>query len=127
MTIALLRYLTIFCLTGKAWCDYCEWDLCGGDQYCCGDNQCCDYVYKHWYFWVGVVFLVLLVSACGGIFRYYYYRQWNTHAHTHHAGSNTPYYPCPPHPPHQAPPVAPKISNRDPHFQVTQDCLKVEM
>ncbi|KAB7500998.1 hypothetical protein Anas_14332 [Armadillidium nasatum] len=30
--------------------NYCEWDLCRSDQYCCGDNTCCDYVYSLWYF-----------------------------------------------------------------------------
>ncbi|KAB7500198.1 hypothetical protein Anas_12913 [Armadillidium nasatum] len=55
--------------------NYCEWDLCRSDQYCCGDNTCCDYVYSLWYFWVGVIFLILMLSACGGLFRLYY-RSW---------------------------------------------------
>lgn len=55
------------------WGYYCEWDLCGSDQYCCGDNLCCDYVYSLWYFWVGILFVVILLSACGGLFRYCYY------------------------------------------------------
>lgn len=54
---------------------YCEWGLCENGQYCCGDNQCCEYVYSLWYFWVGIVFIVLLLSACGGLFRYCYYNQ----------------------------------------------------
>lgn len=51
---------------------YCNHNLCGDEQYCCGDNLCCDYVYSLWYFWVGVVFLILMLSACGGFFRYCY-------------------------------------------------------
>lgn len=51
---------------------YCDHDLCEDDQYCCGDNLCCEYVYSLWYFWVGVVFLILVLSACGGFFRYCY-------------------------------------------------------
>ncbi|GAB6029048.1 hypothetical protein CHUAL_004834 [Chamberlinius hualienensis] len=52
---------------------YCEWDQCGSAQYCCGDNLCCEYVYSLWYFWVGILFVVILLSACGGLFRYCYY------------------------------------------------------
>ncbi|KAG8192633.1 hypothetical protein JTE90_017195 [Oedothorax gibbosus] len=51
---------------------YCNHDLCREDQYCCGDNLCCDYVYSPWYFWAGVVFMVVMLSACGGLFRYCY-------------------------------------------------------
>ncbi|XP_054716283.1 uncharacterized protein LOC129225798 [Uloborus diversus] len=51
---------------------YCNHDLCREDQYCCGDNMCCDYVYSPWYFWAGVVFMILVLSACGGLFRYCY-------------------------------------------------------
>ncbi|KAF2352283.1 WW domain-binding protein 1-like [Trinorchestia longiramus] len=51
---------------------YCEFELCFSEQYCCGDNLCCEYVYSLWYFWVGIVFAVLLVSACVGLFRYHW-------------------------------------------------------
>ncbi|KAG8237720.1 hypothetical protein J437_LFUL017839 [Ladona fulva] len=50
---------------------YCEWDLCGPDQYCCGDNICCNNVYSLWYFWAGIIILVIMLSTCGGgFFRY---------------------------------------------------------
>uniref|UniRef100_T1JH95 Calpain catalytic domain-containing protein n=1 Tax=Strigamia maritima TaxID=126957 RepID=T1JH95_STRMM len=70
----LLEYL-FGTITGKnaVYAYYCEWDQCETDQYCCGDNLCCDYVYSLWYFWVGIVFVVILLSACGGLFRYCYY------------------------------------------------------
>ncbi|XP_023716950.1 WW domain binding protein 1-like [Cryptotermes secundus] len=51
---------------------YCEWDLCDVDQYCCGDNQCCSNVYSQWYFWAGIIFLIIMLSSCGGFFRYCY-------------------------------------------------------
>lgn len=51
---------------------YCEWDYCQEGQYCCGDNLCCNYVYSPWYFWAGMVFLIIMLSSCGGFFRYCY-------------------------------------------------------
>ncbi|XP_076067031.1 uncharacterized protein LOC143040220 [Oratosquilla oratoria] len=70
------QLLILLSLSHKVLGNYCEWNICGSEQYCCGDNQCCDYVYSLWYFWVGIVFVIILVSACGGLFRYYY-RRWN--------------------------------------------------
>lgn len=61
-----------FLLVSKVSAYYCNHDLCREDQYCCGDNLCCDYVYSPWYFWAGVVFMILVLSACGGLFRYCY-------------------------------------------------------
>lgn len=52
---------------------------------------------------VGVVFMVLLVSACGGLFRYYYHR-WTS------KGSLPPYLPA-------------HISSHDSHFQVRPGVL----
>ncbi|KAF8774657.1 uncharacterized protein LOC129983870 [Argiope bruennichi] len=64
--------LNVFLLLNQVSAYYCNHDLCREDQYCCGDNLCCDYVYSPWYFWAGVVFMVLVLSACGGLFRYCY-------------------------------------------------------
>uniref|UniRef100_A0A0N7ZCE5 Vesicular, overexpressed in cancer, prosurvival protein 1 n=1 Tax=Scylla olivacea TaxID=85551 RepID=A0A0N7ZCE5_SCYOL len=107
MLPAPLTLLAAACLAGEVAANYCEWDLCGGEQYCCGDNLCCDYVNHHWYFWVGVVFMVLLVSACGGLFRYYYHR-WTS------KGSLPPYLPA-------------HISPHDSHFKLTDDSEKGSM
>lgn len=74
-------FLLLLSFTQEAWAYYCEWDLCGSDQYCCGDNLCCEYVYSLWYFWVGVLFVVILLSACGGLFRYCYYNNSNSSSH----------------------------------------------
>lgn len=60
-------------------------------------------------FRVGVVFLVLLLSACGGLFRYYY-RRWYTE------GSGLPYIPFPASPAYSSLPT--HISNQEPLFQV---------
>ncbi|XP_045619670.1 WW domain-binding protein 1 isoform X1 [Procambarus clarkii] len=114
----LLQLLALACLASTVAGHYCEWDLCGSEQYCCGDNLCCDYVYSLWYFWVGVVFLVLLVSACGGLFRYYY-RQWSS------AGSGPPYIPFPASPTYTSLPT--RISSHDPLFQITEDAVKPKL
>jgi len=46
---------------------YCEFDSCIEGQYCCGENICCNNsFYNHWYFWVCVVLVLLLIS--GGVF-----------------------------------------------------------
>ncbi|CAG0918080.1 unnamed protein product [Notodromas monacha] len=49
---------------------YCEFGQCGNDEYCCGKNLCCTYVYRMWYPWIGVMFVLLLLLACAGLFRY---------------------------------------------------------
>lgn len=62
---------------------YCEFNLCASaDQYCCGDNLCCDYVYHTWYMWVFIVFILLVASACGGFLRFCYYRTDPIFMHT---------------------------------------------
>ncbi|CAL1294575.1 unnamed protein product [Larinioides sclopetarius] len=43
--------LNVFLLLNQVSAYYCNHDLCREDQYCCGDNLCCDYVYSPWYFW----------------------------------------------------------------------------
>lgn len=113
-----LKLISFVSVTGVVSGHYCEWDLCDSEQYCCGDNLCCDYVYSLWYFWVGVVFLVLLLSACGGLFRYYY-RRWYTE------GSGLPYIPFPASPAYSSLPT--HISNQEPLFQITDDGKKTEM
>ncbi|XP_071533673.1 uncharacterized protein [Panulirus ornatus] len=115
MALSLLKYLAFLCLTEKVAGHYCEWDLCGSEQYCCGDNQCCDYVYSLWYFWVGVVFLVLLLSACGGLFRYYY-RRWSSEGSGPPFPTNPAYTSLPTH-----------ISSQDPLFQITEDAVKPDL
>lgn len=115
MALLVFKLFVIICLSRKVAGHYCEWNLCGSEQYCCGDNLCCDYVYSLWYFWVGVLFLVLLLSACGGLFRYYY-RRWSAE------GGGPPYKPFPAYsslPTH--------ISSQDPLFQVTEDGVKPEL
>lgn len=115
MTASLLKLLALVCLSRKVSGHYCEYDLCDSEQYCCGDNICCDYVYSLWYFWVGVVFLVLLVSACGGLFRYYY-RRWSQE------GGGPPYTSLPSSPPRTLLPQ--HMSSHDPLFQVREDSGK---
>ncbi|XP_015904303.1 uncharacterized protein [Parasteatoda tepidariorum] len=68
----ILFSINILLLTNQVSAYYCNHDLCKEDQYCCGDNLCCEYVYSPWYFWAGVVFMILILSACGGLFRYCY-------------------------------------------------------
>lgn len=89
--------------------------------YVCINVCSCTYTYRYvlviWksnLYWivlfrVGVVFLVLLLSACGGLFRYYY-RRWYTE------GSGLPYIPFPASPAYSSLPT--HISNQEPLFQV---------
>ncbi|GFU85084.1 uncharacterized protein TNCV_1553471 [Trichonephila clavipes] len=82
--------INVLLLVNQVSAYYCNHDLCRSDQYCCGDNLCCDYVYSPWYFWAGVVIMVLILSACGGLFRYCY--DSNSYVVMHSA--NETYYPC---------------------------------
>ncbi|XP_071454393.1 uncharacterized protein [Hetaerina americana] len=60
--------ITIFIslLFGIVLAYYCEWNLCGPDEYCCGENYCCNSVYSLWYFWAGIVILAIMLWSCGG-------------------------------------------------------------
>ncbi|CAH1382126.1 hypothetical protein MTP99_006042 [Tenebrio molitor] len=49
---------------------YCEFGFCEGDKYCCGDNECCDRLTDLWYFWIGIVIVVIFIIAV--IFLKYY-------------------------------------------------------
>ncbi|GFY51878.1 uncharacterized protein TNIN_66131 [Trichonephila inaurata madagascariensis] len=82
--------INVLLLVNQVSAYYCNHDLCRSDQYCCGDNLCCDYVYSPWYFWAGVVIMILILSACGGLFRYCY--ESNSYVVMHSA--NETYYPC---------------------------------
>ncbi|KDR17713.1 hypothetical protein L798_07252 [Zootermopsis nevadensis] len=67
-----LCFVQIVVLSDITHAYYCEWNLCDVDKYCCGDNQCCSNVYSLWYFWAGIVFLIIMLSSCCGFFRYCY-------------------------------------------------------
>ncbi|KAI5711884.1 hypothetical protein M8J76_010747 [Diaphorina citri] len=49
---------------------YCEFGLCEADTYCCGNNICCGNVYSAYYFWFGVLFVLLLLASFFGLFKY---------------------------------------------------------
>ncbi|XP_064648215.1 WW domain-binding protein 1-like [Lineus longissimus] len=57
---------------------YCDSGRCGDDEYCCGLNICCTsyMVWQNWYFWCGLVFFLIMLSACASFwrYRYMYYR-----------------------------------------------------
>ncbi|XP_074659422.1 uncharacterized protein LOC141912103 [Tubulanus polymorphus] len=51
---------------------YCDSGRCGEEEYCCGDNKCCTsyMVWQNWYFWFGLVFFLILLSACASFWKY---------------------------------------------------------
>lgn len=50
---------------------YCDHDLCTHEQYCCGDNLCCDYAsWWSWYVWVALLFVLGLSGLLWGCLRY---------------------------------------------------------
>lgn len=47
---------------------YCNHDLCSSpEQYCCGDNLCCDYADSSWYLWILVLAAILAISLLYGL------------------------------------------------------------
>ncbi|KAL1465495.1 hypothetical protein WDU94_005062 [Cyamophila willieti] len=49
---------------------YCEFGYCEGDTYCCGENICCNNTNSVYYFWFGVLFVILLLASFCGFFKY---------------------------------------------------------
>lgn len=49
---------------------YCHDDWCNYNEYCCGDDICCDYLTGYWYIWLmmGVLFFSFVFGCCW--FRY---------------------------------------------------------
>ena len=48
---------------------YCRHDVCiSPDQYCCGDNLCCDYANSSWYLWILILAILLALSLLYGLF-----------------------------------------------------------
>ena len=42
---------------------YCDHNLChAAEEYCCGDNLCCDYANSSSYFWLSILVVLLLLS-----------------------------------------------------------------
>lgn len=59
--LSLVVLLIVFADTGSAY--YCDHNLCHAvDEYCCGDNLCCEYANSSSYFWLSIL-IVLLVLA----------------------------------------------------------------
>ncbi|KAJ8917241.1 hypothetical protein NQ315_002258 [Exocentrus adspersus] len=56
-----LLYIICFCLVKTVSGNYCEFGICEEDQYCCGDNRCCKITVPVWYFWAGVLLIVIAV------------------------------------------------------------------
>lgn len=59
-----LSFLILNCFTLFATFDeskasgaaYCDNEICSGpEKYCCGHNECCEYVYTIWYIWLALV------------------------------------------------------------------------
>lgn len=60
-------------------CYYCDHALCSStDQYCCGDNLCCDYANSWWYFWVSVLLILLIISLIWGLIGFFCLDSANT-------------------------------------------------
>lgn len=48
---------------------YCKHDVCiSPEQYCCGDNLCCDYADSSWYLWILILAILLAFSLFYGLF-----------------------------------------------------------
>ncbi|CAH1155520.1 unnamed protein product [Phaedon cochleariae] len=41
--------------------DYCEFGLCDENQYCCGENKCCQKTVEMWYFWAAILLIGIVV------------------------------------------------------------------
>lgn len=51
---------------------YCDHNLCSAtEEYCCGDNLCCDYANSWWYFWVTVLLVLLIISLAWGLIGFF--------------------------------------------------------
>ncbi|XP_063923615.1 uncharacterized protein LOC135137803 isoform X2 [Zophobas morio] len=57
----------------KAVSYYCEFGTCETEQYCCGDNKCCDKLLDLWYFWLGLGIVIVVVAVI--IFLKYFLRK----------------------------------------------------
>lgn len=84
-SLALLLFILASFSTKQVVGYYCDSDKCDAEQYCCGVNICCTSyaVWQLWYFWCGIVFFVILLSACAGCCRYRYYHTIVIHPGTH--------------------------------------------
>ncbi|XP_020611561.1 uncharacterized protein LOC110050037 [Orbicella faveolata] len=45
---------------------YCGHDWCNYNEYCCGDDVCCDYLTGYWYIWLmtGLLLFTLILACC---------------------------------------------------------------
>lgn len=49
-------------------CYYCDHDLCSSsEQYCCGDNLCCNYANSSSYIWITILVLLLILFLIWGL------------------------------------------------------------
>ncbi|KAG5881706.1 hypothetical protein JTB14_006564 [Gonioctena quinquepunctata] len=56
----------IFCVlhlyaVNRVTADYCEFGTCNEDQYCCGENKCCEKTVEVWYFWAGILLIAIVI------------------------------------------------------------------
>ncbi|XP_050444006.1 uncharacterized protein LOC126847667 [Adelges cooleyi] len=68
--------LVVLQLATGATASICKAGLCTSQQYCCGDDKCCDNVYSLWYLCGGVFVLLFVIGSfcpvikqCCGCFR----------------------------------------------------------
>ncbi|XP_018561996.1 uncharacterized protein LOC108904075 [Anoplophora glabripennis] len=47
---------------------YCEFGICEDDQYCCGENRCCKKTVQVWYFWAGILLIVIAFFVAIGFY-----------------------------------------------------------
>lgn len=71
--------VTLFSVT-KAWVEgsyYCRSDWCNYNEYCCGDDICCDYLTGYWYIWLmtGLLLSTLMLVCCWVRYHRYHSRE----------------------------------------------------
>lgn len=52
--------------------NYCDHNLCSSNEYCCGENLCCNYTNWTYYFWVVLVIATIIISLFWASFHIYF-------------------------------------------------------
>lgn len=64
--------LLIVCSVKQTFGYYCDHDFCAAEQYCCGENRCCDYISSpFWFSWLSLIVVIVVISLVWTLFRVY--------------------------------------------------------